>query len=294
MTSSSTPTSKSPAENLCYFNGSIIPLAEVRINPYDIGFLRGYGVFDYLKVYQGKPFLLKEHLIRFQNSAKALNLSVPLSIEKIEAIVAELLQKNNAGTCAVRLVLSGGVSDSLVQNKELTFLILVEDAHPLAPELYENGAKLITKEYDRPVPSAKHSNYSFAAAHQDERLKADAVEILYLADGEVRECSTSNIFVIGENWIATPKENVLIGMTRNYIIDLVNKNLTQEFKMEERRVTALELFSANECFITASNKEVVPIVAIDGRPIGDGKVGATTRRIMELFQQSVRKDLNLS
>ena len=174
----------------------------------------------------------------------------------------------------------------LEQNKKApTFAILIEEAHPLPAALYKKGAKLITAEFERAVFDAKHTNYSFAVSMQDTRKKAKAIEVLYTWKNDIREATTSNIFIIKNNTIITPKENILFGITRNCVIDLVKK----EFSIEERTISKAEMFEADECFITATNKEVLPIVTVDDTVIGTGTVGPITQRIIELFNNKISR-----
>lgn len=268
----------------CYLNGKIIKTKDAVIDIYDIGFLRGYAVFDYIKAYNGVPFLLPEHLDRLHHSAKRFGMKVPLSHKKITDIVNTLIKKNKAGTCAIRIVLTGGRARGLEGDKKNpTFAVLIESALPLPENLYNKGATLITAEFNRTPWDAKHTNYSFAVSEQDRRKKEKAIEILYTWKGEAKEATTSNVFMVKKGKVVTPKQGVLFGITRNYVISLAKK----EWKVEERKITLKELLGADECFITATNKEVLPIVKINGTIIGNGTVGPVTKRIAELFASTI-------
>ncbi len=268
----------------CYLNGKVIKTKDAKIDIYDIGFLRGYAVFDYIKAYDGKPFLLPEHLDRLDHSAERFGMKVPLSHKKITEIVGILIKKNKAGTCAIRIMLTGGKAAGLEGDKNNpTFAVLIEPALPLPESLYKKGGALITAEFNRSPWDAKHTNYSFAVSKQDSRKKAKAVEILYTWKGEVKEATTSNIFIVKGGKIFTPKEGVLFGMTRNYVIDLAKR----DYLVQQRKIMLKELLSADECFITATNKEVLPIFKIDGKMIGNGKVGPISRSIMQSFNDAV-------
>jgi len=265
----------------CYFNGEIIPLEKAVVQIDDIGILRGYGVFDFLRTYNGKPFLLKEHLKRLENSAKALALSLPLTHKKIETLIEDLLKKNEVQDAQVRILLTGGktVHGMGYDIEKPTFAILIEPLALLPATLYREGAKLITDMHMRHVYSAKTTNYINAIALAGDRKKKDAVEILYCFDDNILECSTSNFFIIKGKKLITPKENVLLGTTRNFLL----KFLAKEFEIEERTIKVAELKEADEAFLTATNKEILPIVKIDTLQIGTGKVGKNTKKIMELF-----------
>ena len=270
----------------CYHNGSIKSLDKASINIYDIGFLRGYAVFDYIKAYHGVPFLLPEHLRRLDHSAKRFGMKVPLSQKKIAEIIDVLIKKNKEGMCAIRIVLSGGVGHGLDWDKKNpTFVILTEPLGIISENVYKKGASLITLPLDRFAPDTKHTNYSFAVANQSKRKKAGAIEILYTLDGYIREASTSNVFIVKNNKLITTENSILHGITRNLIFSLARR----EFDVSQCNITLKELYAADECFITATNKEVLPIVKVDGKVIGKGAVGPVTKRVATLFEESVRK-----
>lgn len=270
----------------CYFNGKILPLDKALVRIDDIGILRGYGVFDFLRTYNGKPFLLKEHLLRLRNSAKSLSLTPPLSNQEIEEIIGKLLKRNTMKDAQVRILLTGGktINGMGFEPQNPTFAILIEPLALPPAACYTTGGKLITNEHMRHIHLAKTTNYLNAIALAPQRLKKGAVEILYLSQGNVLECSTSNFFIVKKNKVITPKDNILLGTTRNFLLKL----LAKEFMIEERVIKVKELKEADEAFITATNKEVLPIVAIDGNPIGSGKIGPQTKKIMQLFASATR------
>ncbi len=271
---------------LTFWNGKICNLDKVQINPYDIGFLRGYGVFDVMCTQNGKPFLLDAHWKRFQNSAKELKLQIPVTKEEYEKIIQKLLASNGFKKSNIRTVLSGGIScDAFSCDGKETFLILVEKFKPLPVEVYEKGAGVITVEHNRHIPRAKITNYVEAIRNQDAKKKKKALEIIFTKNGEALEASTSNFFVVKNNVLATTRDGVLLGTTRNLVVDLARKN---KFKVEERKISEKELREADEVFLTATNKDVVPIVKIDGKKIGNGKIGKNTKILMEIFQGFVK------
>lgn len=271
----------------CYFNGEITLQKNAVVQIDDIGMLRGYGVFDFLRTYNGKPFLMHEHLLRLKNSAKSLGLKIPLDKSEIESLIAKLLKKNKVQDAQVRILLTGGktINGMGFDPKHPTFAILIEPLALLPAELYQQGAKVITDNHLRHVYSAKTTNYINAISLAEPRKKNAAIEILYFFNDSVLECSTSNFFLIKDDTVITPKENVLLGMTRNILLKLIEK----EFAIEEREIKISELKEADEAFLTATNKEVLPIVKIDTLRIGNGKVGKNTKRIMEIFSAYTSK-----
>ncbi len=270
-----------------FFQNKIIPAEKVFLNPHDLGFLRGYGVFDFLRTFQGQPFLLAEHLRRFQNSAKFLNLPFHYTQKWLREIVLKLLRQNHLPEATVRLILTGGVGkDSMTPSDHPQLLVLVEPLHPFPPEYYQKGIKLITWEHLRENPQAKTLNYSFALQHKPDANRAGAQEILYTHQGQVLECSTSNFFMIQGNKLITPRENILLGTTRNLVLKLAQKY----FKVQERRVRLAEIPQADETFITATLKEVLPVVKINGWKIGPGKPGPKTQQIADLVRSYIQKN----
>ncbi len=277
-----------PPEQYCYLNGKIVPLKRARVSPRDIGFLRGYGVFDFFRTINGKPFLYDEHIERFKNSAELFNLKIPIGDAELKKIIDKLILKNGFRESSVRIVLTGGELKNGMgfDSFSPTFLILVEKSKTPPAKLYKTGVKLITLEHRRELPRAKTLNYISAVRLCNSELKRKkAFEVLYTDRGRVLECSTSNFFIFRGGKLITPKKDILLGTTRNLVLKLAGKH----FKTEEREIKSRELRFADEAFITASNKDILPVVNIDGKIIGDGKVGENTRKLMDAFGSYVKK-----
>lgn len=271
----------------CYLNGKIIPVNKGGVSLNDMGILRGYGVFDFLRTYNGKPFFLKEHLRRLKNSAKILNLKLPGTLEELAALVNGLLLKNKFKESTIRIVLTGGKTDDGITCSKPTLFILINKLQKLPLSVYQKGVKLITYEYQREIPKAKTLNYITAASLQNLRRRKKAFEILYTSKGQVLEATTSNFFIFKNNTLVTPKNKILIGITRNIVVKLAQS----KFKVEERDIPLRELSQAAEAFITATSKGIVPVVKIDSKLIGNGKVGKNTKCLMDLFHQYTKKYL---
>jgi len=270
-----------------YFNGKIVALKNIKISPYDIGLLRGYGVFDVMRTQNSKPFLLAEHWQRLKNSAKDLGLNVPIAKERYKKIVERLLKLNGFKKSIVRTVVTGGYSDngfSYQPGKE-TFIILMEKFIPLPKEIYARGAGVITQKFSRYRPQAKITNYVEAIRNQSRKKAAGALEIVYIENGKILEASTSNIFMVKDGAVITPKDEILIGITRNLVIKLAKKN---KLKCEERNISEKELFSADEVFLTATTKNIVPVVKIDNKKIGNGRVGPVTKSLINQLEKFVK------
>jgi len=267
----------------CFLNGKILPIEEAKISPIDIGLLRGYGIYDGLAAFGGKPFRFMDHWNRFVSGAHILNLNIPITEEKAEKVIVELLEKNGHMERAnIRMILTGGETLGGIEYdfENPTFYILTEKWDSLPEDYYKNGAKLITYNHKRELPEYKTTNYIRATVLQNFRKEEKAVEILYVYDGEVLECATSNIFLVKNNTLITPSENILKGITRKVVLELADG----KYKIEERSVGEEELKTADEIFITSSFKDIIPVVKVDDFEIAGGEVGGVTKDLMAKFK----------
>lgn len=265
-----------------YINGKILPEEKACIGISDLGLLRGYGVFDFLRTYNGKPFLLREHLNRLENSAKLIGLKAPLSKIEVSKIINKLLRKNKLSEATIKIIITGGISkDGLTYDINLpTVIIITKKIHEYQPEIYEKGIKLITHDFQRNNSGAKTTDYITMLKLQNQRKKQNAFEALYTNKGLILEGATSNIFLFKKNTLITPKNNVLAGITRKVVLKLAAK----KFKVEERNIKISEIKKATEAFITSTTREVLPVVKIDNIKIGSGRVDKNTQWLMETFK----------
>lgn len=271
----------------CFLNGEVLPLAEAKISILDIGLIRGYGIYEALTVINGKPLHFKDHWQRLLRGAKALGIKIPIENKLAEEKIVEIVKKSGLNTRAsIRIVLTGGEVLNGIEHdvNKPTFYMIAEEWKALPKENYEKGAKLITHEYKREMPEFKTTNYIMGASLQDLRKGGGALEILYVSDDLVLECATSNIFLVNGDKVITPEEGVLKGITRKIVLELARK----DYQVEKREVTVDEFKSADEVFITASFKDIVPIIKIDDFTVGSGAVGKITRDIMGKFQEYIR------
>ena len=269
-----------------YLNGSIVEQEQAGVSLMDIGLLRGYGVFEVIRTFGKKPFLLPAHLERLGKSAAFMNIRVPSSNKEITRAIGELIEKNGVEKEAqIRIVLTGGPSkDSITFDSTTpTFFILVNELPQLPRDLYEKGIMLVTAEHQRQIPLVKTLDYLKAVRMYPEVRAKGAFEILYVHDGNILEATTSNFFIVKDGVAITPKDSILLGTTRNFVIDLCKKN---GIPLKERELTFEELKSADEAFITATNKDVVPVVKVGEITIGTGTPGPLTQRLMNLFQEA--------
>ncbi|MCY2977949.1 MAG: branched-chain-amino-acid transaminase [Planctomycetota bacterium] len=278
-----------------YINGEFHDKENAKISVYDHGLLYGDGVFEGMRSYSGKVFRLVQHLDRLYESALAICLTIPISKEQMALDVNKTLQVNSLTNAYIRLVVTRG-SGSLGLDPNRTSnpqVIIIADSISLYPEEhYQNGLKIITASTVRSHPAAlspriKSLNYLNNIMAKIEGLQAGCVEALMLNHkGEVAECTGDNIFIVKNGTILTPPKDagILEGITRNAILDLAKE---LGIVAHETTLTRHDLFVADECFLTGSAAEVIPVVSIDSRPIGQGKVGAVTTKLMAAFKKLV-------
>ncbi|MBW2412319.1 MAG: aminotransferase class IV [Deltaproteobacteria bacterium] len=264
-----------------YVDGQFVPSDEATIPIDDLALLRGYGIFDFLKTYRGKPIFLGEHIERLQQSAEQIGLDLPWSRRELTNIVMQTLDKNNLPESNIRMVVTGGSSpDFITPQGKPRLLVLVT---PLAeqPEWwYSEGVKIITIDSERNIPAAKSIDYIPATMALKEARRQDAIEAVYVdRAGYVLEGTTSNLFLFSDDRLVTPGRAILNGITRQVVLKLAEKTKETEI----RDIKAHELYAAEEVFITGSNKEIVPVVRVDQTIIGNGRPGRHTKALMEAF-----------
>ena len=271
-----------------YLNDSWVTTEKATISVFDLSVIRGFGIFDFLRTYHKKPFKLSEHIDRLFNSAKQLGITVPKTKSQIEKIVHEGIKKNSYRECIARIVVTGGVSpDGISKNENSTFAVLFTEATDYPKSYYTQGVKIISREFERAFPHAKSLNYLTAVNVLSEAKKENAIEVLYLdRNRHILEGTTSNFFAVVGGKLITPKEGILRGITRAVVIELARK-LKIPVIESDLLYSQIELF--DEAFITASNKEVMPVVRIDGKKVGSGEVGTISRRLISEYRKEVVK-----
>jgi branched-subunit amino acid aminotransferase/4-amino-4-deoxychorismate lyase len=266
-----------------YCNGKILDSRKPAVLINDIGLLRGYGVFDFIRTHQGKIFHFADHFRRFTRSARLLQLRVPLRQQATEKMIHKLLRKNKVREASIRLLLTGGPTADGLSYTDPTFAILIEDIYTFPQKLFTQGAKVITYPHQRLLPTSKNNNYIQAIRLAPERLRQKAVEVLFTDKDKILECSTSNFFIFKGDTLITPRADILPGITRQIVLRLARK----KFWVEERAVKISELAQASEAFLTATNKFVMPVVMVDKKKIGKGRVGERTKWLMKSFAEYV-------
>ncbi len=269
--------------NTYYIDGQFVDDDRCFISAKDLTVLRGYGIFDFLITYNKRPFKLKEHILRLENSAKHIGLKLNHSNDEICKIVEETIKKNeHHDESNVRIVYTGGVSsDGITPEGNGKLMVMVTPRHILPDWWYTDGVKIITNRMERFIPGAKSTNYLNAVFALNMAHDQDAIESIYVdRDNRLLEGTTTNFFFFKNGKLITSKAGILPGITRSVILEL----LKDEFEVEERDIDVSELDDMEEVFITASNKEVVPVVKIDDLVIGKGKPGERTLKAMKIFR----------
>ena len=278
-----------------WLDGKLVDEDDAKISVFDHGLLYGDGVFEGIRFYHGRVFRLDEHIDRLFDSARAILLKLPWTHEEICAAVCETIRANGLTDGYVRLVVTRG-SGGLGLNPylcEAPSMFIIASSITLYPEeYYEKGLALVTCSTRRTTPGSlspqvKSLNYLNNVMAKVEALKAGAMEGLMLNEqGYVAECTGDNVFVVRRGRIYTPPivDGSLDGITRAVIFELAEQ---LGVPMAEKTMTRYDIYTAEECFLTGTAAEVIPVVELDVRPIADGKVGIVTRKMIAAFRELV-------
>ncbi|GAB4410981.1 MAG: branched-chain amino acid aminotransferase [Microscillaceae bacterium] len=268
-------------ENYCFLNGEVRPFAETYVHLNELGLLRGFGVFDYLRTYQGVALHLQAHLNRLADSVRFLHLDWEWSHTQLAEILDELLylRANPKADVAFRLVITGGFSDNGTDFQSPNFFITTETLAEMPSFYYTEGTKVILYDYQRQFPTIKTTNYLSSYLVRPELQAQRAQDVLYHQNGQISECSRSNFFIFKGDTLITPSEGVLQGITRQTVLRLAKAR----FQVEIRPLRVEELSEAEEAFKTGTRAEIMPIVQVGTQRIGTGKVGAKTQLLRHDF-----------
>jgi branched-chain amino acid aminotransferase len=268
-----------------YINGKFLDEKEAKISVYDLGLLRGYAVFDFLRTYNQKPFYLDDHLKRLLNSAKLIGLKHNYNLKFLRKITLQTLKKNikKGLEYNIRIILTGGNSKDFITPSKPNLIVMITPLKKLDEKLYQKGGKLITKISERILPQAKTIIYTSAVKFIKEVKKKGAIEVLLLdKNKKILECTTSNFFAVIDGKLITPStEKILPGITRKIVINLAKK---LKIPVIERDIHFNEIKKFDEAFITASNKEILPIIQIDNFKI-NSQPGPITKTLMFQFKE---------
>jgi branched-chain amino acid aminotransferase len=279
-------------QSLIHLDGKLVPESEAKISVFDHGLLYGDGVFEGIRIYNGRVFKLTEHLTRLYESARSILLTIPLSVQEMEQATLQTVAANGLRDGYIRLVVTRGVGSLGLNPYQCpkASVIIIAGTIKLYPEkVYGEGLTLITCATRRPSPAAlspqvKSLNYLNNIMAKIEAIQGGAEEGVMLNEqGYVAECTGDNLFIVKRGEVFTPpiSAGALDGITRRVAMDLLNE---MGVVCREASLTRHDVFTADECFLTGSAAEVIAAVVLDRRSIGDGKPGPLTQKLVEKFK----------
>jgi len=282
--------------NKVWLNGELVPREEAKISVFDHGLLYGDGVFEGIRSYGGKVFRLQQHVRRLFDSARGIRLAIPMSPQEVADAIVATLKANALDDSYIRVVVTRGTGTlGLDPNRcHDPIVFIITDRIALYPEeLYRHGLELITAATMRNHPNAvnprlKSLNYLNNILAKIEAIDAGTLEAVMLNHlGYVAECTGDNLFIVRDGVLFTPpiSAGILEGVTRDEILSIARG---QNIQVREENLTRHDLYVADECFLTGTAAEVIAVVTIDKRTIGDGKPGPVTRRLAEEFHRRTR------
>ncbi|MFK5952652.1 MAG: aminotransferase class IV [Desulfobacterium sp.] len=271
-------------KKIYYVDGNFVEADKAVIPVDDLAILRGLGVCDLMKTFNGVPYCLQEHIARLEISAEKIGLTLPWSGDDIKEIILETLERNyGMGDANIRVIITGGSStDFMTPEGKPRLIVLVTQIPSIPPTWYTQGIKVVTTLSERSIPGAKSiSSYIAATLALKKAREQNAMEALLMdRDGYIPEGTTSNLFAFIENTLVTADTGVLKGITRSVILSLTEKCFSIEF----RTLHLDELLKAREVFISGTNKGIVPVVKINDTVVGDGKPGKKTQTIIKAME----------
>ncbi len=281
-----------------YIDGKFISKDKAHISVFDHGLLYGDGVFEGIRTYGGLIFKLKEHIARLYQSAHAIMMDLPISKDEMIEAVKKTLRENKMRDAYIRLIVTRGIGDLGLDPRKClkpTVIIITDKIKLYHQELYEKGLEIVTISTQRNIhqavnPQIKSLNYLNNILAKIEAINAGVEEAIMLnSEGYVAECTGDNIFIIKDGALYTPPihSGVLRGITRGAVIDIA---YLKEVPVHEEVLTRYDLFNADECFLTGTAAEIIPVVSIDRRKIGNGKPGKMTLNLISEFHKLTKVD----
>lgn len=261
-----------------WFKGSWKKADQVQVSVKDVGFLRGYGIFDFFRIMDGKPVFLSDHLDRFIRSASMMGLNLTYTKSELATFIHELAAMSVDPCLGVKMVLTGGESSNGFEPAEQANLWILPGVFQFADPI--KGMRLMSQIYVREMAEIKSLNYAFAIRHWPQVKASGSDDLIYhTIEHGVSESSRSNLFYVKDGVIHTPNVHILEGITRKQVIDLAS----QHYEVKIEKCTLSDFLGADEVFTTGSTKRVVPILAIDGKEIGHGSRGPVTKQLYEML-----------
>lgn len=290
-------TKKSSAkESTIYIDGKFFAEADAKISVFDHGLLYGDGIFEGIRFYNGRVFRLEEHLERLWDSARSICLEIPMSMREMTDALLETIRKNDLRDGYIRLLVTRGVGNlglNPAQCKHPSVIIIAATIALYPADVYQKGLTVVTCATRRTSPASlnpavKSLNYLNNVMARIEANLANADEALMLNDaGNVSECTADNVFIIKHGHIFTPPitAGALRGITRSVVFEIAAE---LGLKIAETDLTRHDVFIADECFLTGTAAEIIPVIKADGRLIGNGKPGPISTRMIGRFRELTR------
>ncbi len=284
-------------KSLIYLDGEFLDQSEAKVSVFDHGLLYGDGVFEGIRFYNGRVFRMEAHMDRLWESARSICLEIPISRREMDEALLETIRRNNMRDGYIRLIVTRGVGNlglNPVQCKRPSIIIIAATIALYPEEVYRSGLTVVTVATRRVGPAAlnpaiKSLNYLNNVLARIEANLANADEALMLNDaGNIAECTADNVFIVKRGEIMTPPitAGALRGITRSVVFDIAAE---LGVRISEPELTRHDVYIADEAFLTGTAAEVIPMVKVDGRTIGDGKPGPITKRTIERFRQVTRE-----
>ena len=282
---------------IVYLNGKFVDKSQAKISVFDHGLLYGDGVFEGIRSYNRRVFQLKEHIDRLYRSAKAISLRIPLTKRGMIKTVLEILKKNKLDDAYIRLVVTRGAGDLGLDPRKCTkfgVVFIIADRIALYPrEYYTKGLYIVTAKTRKNFlgaidPRIKSLNYLNNILAKIDGIKKNAQEAIMLThEGYVSECTGDNIFIVKKECVYTPPRHLALeGITRDIVIGIARK---KKIAFKEKKIVMKDVYGSDECFLTGTAAEIIPVIKVDNRRIGNGKPGCMTKVLLEEFRKLASK-----
>ncbi len=297
-TRAATTAAPAPKQSTIFLDGKFVPESEAKVSVFDHGLLYGDGIFEGIRIYNGRVFRLEEHHDRLWDSARSICLEIPMSREEMTEALLETVRKNDLRDGYIRQIVTRGVGNlglNPAHCKRPTVIIIAATIALYSEEVYRNGLTIVTCPTRRAGaatlnPAVKSLNYLNNVMARIEANLSGADEALMLNDaGNVAECTADNVFIIKKGQIFTPpiSAGALRGITRAVVFEIADE---LGITIKEADISRHDVFVADECFLTGTAAEVIPVIKADGRMIGNGKPGELSARLITRFRELVRAE----
>lgn len=272
-------------QNYAVLNNELVEYKDAVLHVSDLAFQRGFGIFDFFKVVNGKPIFLEEHLTRFMNSAKGMGLPLRYSTAELKSLMIDLINKNQMPNSGVKITLTGGYSKDAFSIAEPN-LVITQGSFTVDQNAREKGIKVISVNHQRQLSGIKTIDYLMAIKLLPQMKEQGAQDILYYNNDWITECPRANFFIVTKSGeILTSRKDILLGISRQKILELSGK----EFKIRTSDIFLEDVYQAEEAFISSTTKNILPVVAVDEYTLGNGNPGPITRSLSQRYDEVIEK-----